>query len=168
MELKLPNKTITVTGSNPETFDLDQLARIDSGNIEGEILTISSSIGQVALLHAEAESFLSEQKEACEILYSQKEFHYSTALIKEEDDGKGGKKVKNPTVDSIKAAIKRDEEYRSARSLYLEIQKSVNVLDKMYWTLKSKEKALSLLSIKDVNNGIAQTEGDLSFLNKQY
>ena len=121
--------------------DMDELTMIHYDNLLAEILTIPTLMNRVGILKAEADNAVREVKLGHRILEAKKGDHYRKVLTSRDGD-----KVKYPTVSQVEDAVSCDEEVQSSlRNLY-KYTMQLEVIDSLYWAVKSKEMKLNRIS----------------------
>jgi hypothetical protein len=129
-------------------LDLDDIVGIDYTNIRGELLTFPIVYNRIGIFKAEMSNAAQRAKMNVEIVRSQLNQHYRTALTEEGRDYKGKPKTIKPTVDEISAAIVCDDAYQKAYEDYLNAQRRLDYMESIYWACQSKDQKLNRLSEK--------------------
>lgn len=117
--------------------DMDDLTAIQYWNLQGEILTIATLMNRVGVLQADANKAVREAKLAHRMLEAKKGEHFRRALITEVNN-----KTKLPTVAQIEDAVATDAEVHASELRYINLQRQQEVMDSLYWAVKSKEMKL--------------------------
>lgn len=119
--------------------DIDELLKIDYSNLIGEIVTFPVIVNRFGLLLAECESKLSEAKLNLDVL----EAKIKERLRKELVDDKG----KSPTIDTLNNAMVQENSYQVMKKRVIEVQKTRDYVNSIYWAAKDKSEKLDKLSV---------------------
>ena len=119
--------------------DIDELLKIDYSNLIGEIVTFPVIVNRFGLLLAECESKLSEAKLNLDVL----EAKIKERLRKELMDDKG----KSPTIDTLNNAMVQENSYQVMKKRVIEVQKTRDYVNSIYWAAKDKSEKLDKLSV---------------------
>ena len=128
-----------------EDMDIDSLLKIDYSNIIGELVTFPVIVNRFGNLLAEAESKVSESKLNLEVF----EAKTKERLRNELAEANGGK---NPTVEALNNALLMNKAYQSLRRQFIEIQKTRDYVNSIFWSAKDKTSKIEKLSLT-VQNG---------------
>lgn len=128
-----------------EDMDIDSLLKIDYNNIIGELVTFPVIVNRFGILLAEAESKVSESKLNLEVF----EAKTKERLRNELAEANGGK---NPTVEALNNALLMNKAYQSLRRQFIEIQKTRDYVNSIFWSAKDKTSKIEKLSLT-VQNG---------------
>ena len=128
-----------------EDMDIDSLLKIDYSNIIGELVTFPVIVNRFGILLAEAESKVSESKLNLEVF----EAKTKERLRNELAEANGGK---NPTVEALNNALLMNKAYQSLRRQFIEIQKTRDYVNSIFWSAKDKTSKIEKLSLT-VQNG---------------
>lgn len=128
-----------------EEMDIDSLLKIDYSNIIGELITFPVIVNRFGNLLAEAESKASEYKLNLEVF----EAKTKERLRNELSEANGGK---NPTVEALNNALLMNKAYQTLRKQYIEVQKTRDYINSIFWSVKDKSAKLEKLSLT-VQNG---------------
>ena len=128
-----------------EDMDIDSLLKIDYSNIIGELVTFPVIVNRFGNLLAEAESKVSESKLNLEVF----EAKTKERLRNELAEANGGK---NPTVEALNNALLMNKAYQSLRRQFIEIQKTRDYVNSIFWSAKDKSSKIEKLSLT-VQNG---------------
>ena len=128
-----------------EDMDIDSLLKIDYSNIIGELITFPVIVNRFGNLLAEAESRVSETKLNLEIFEAKTKERLRVELA----DANGGK---NPTVEALNNALLMNKGYQSLRKQFIEVQKTRDYINSIFWSAKDKSGKLDKLSLT-VQNG---------------
>ena len=130
-----------------EDMDIDSLLKIDYSNIIGELVTFPVIVNRFGILLAEAESKVSESKLNLEVF----EAKTKERLRNELAEANGGK---NPTVEALNNALLMNKAYQSLRRQFIEIQKTRDYINSIFWSAKDKSGKLDKLSLTIQNGDI--------------
>lgn len=128
-----------------EDMDIDSLLKIDYSNIIGELITFPVIVNRFGNLLAEAESKVAEAKLNMDVF----EAKTKERLRNELAEVNGGK---NPTVEALNNALLMNKAYQSLRKQYIEVQKTRDYINSIFWSAKDKSSKLDKLSLT-VQNG---------------
>lgn len=128
-----------------EDVDIDSLLKIDYSNIIGELVTFPVIVNRFGILLAEAESKVAEAKLNLEVF----EAKTKERLRNELAEANGGK---NPTVEALNNALLMNKAYQSLRRQFIEIQKTRDYVNSIFWSAKDKTSKIEKLSLT-VQNG---------------
>ena len=121
-----------------EDMDIDSLLKIDYSNIIGELVTFPVIVNRFGNLLAEAESKVSESKLNLEVF----EAKTKERLRNELAEANGGK---NPTVEALNNALLMNKSYQALRKQFIEIQKTRDYINSIFWSAKDKSDKISIL-----------------------
>jgi|GEM_PF-1385207 len=127
-------------------IDMDEILKIDYGNIIGEVLTFPVIVNRIGTLRAEMENVMSEQKFDLEVYGAQLSEMFRKNKAKTETDSGGNKKVKVPTVQELENLVLLDEGFQLRQKRVLRIIKDYQIVDSLYWAAKDKSKKLDFCS----------------------
>ena len=130
-----------------EDMDIDSLLKIDYSNIIGELVTFPVIVNRFGILLAEAESKVSESKLNLEVF----EAKTKERLRNELAEANGGK---NPTVEALNNALLMNKAYQSLRRQFIEIQKTRDYVNSIFWSAKDKTSKIEKLSLTVQNSDI--------------
>lgn len=116
-------------------IDMDELTTVHHWNLVAEILTIPTLLNKINQLKADAESALRIYKLEHDVLVAKKAEEYRKSLITNVDG-----KTKHPTVDAVANAVMLDKEVYVSKYTYYNIQRNVQVIDGLYWSVIAKQK----------------------------
>lgn len=121
-----------------EDMDIDSLLKIDYNNIIGELVTFPVIVNRFGNLLAEAESKVSESKLNLEVF----EAKTKERLRNELAEANGGK---NPTVEALNNALLMNKSYQALRKQFIEVQKTRDYINSIFWSAKDKSDKISIL-----------------------
>lgn len=157
---------ITITLTNYDYIDADDVTSIHHHNPIGEMLTTPVALNRVGNMLSEAEYNLNMSKLNFDIFIAKEEDKKRKELTFVETTAKGVEKVKSPTIGEVDSAVKSTKEFKMEKEIVFSAEKKVGMLKSLYWALKSKDnkidKMISNLKpeefekeiIEDVVNGI--------------
>lgn len=122
-------------------IDMDDLTMIHYDNLIGEIITIPTLMNRVGQLKAEVDNAVRENNLQHRVLEAKKGEFYRNKLITN-----SGEKIKFPTVSQVEDAVVMDEEVISSKIQCYKVTKQSEVVDSLYWAVKSKEMKLNKIS----------------------
>lgn len=121
-----------------EDMDVDSLLKIDYSNIIGELVTFPVIVNRFGNLLAEAESKVAEAKLNLEVF----EAKTKERLRNELAEANGGK---NPTVEALNNAVLMNKAYQTLRKQFIEVQKTRDYINSIFWSAKDKSDKISIL-----------------------
>lgn len=130
-----------------EDMDVDSLLKIDYSNIIGELVTFPVIVNRFGNLLAEAESKVAEAKLNLEVF----EAKTKERLRNELAEANGGK---NPTVEALNNAVLMNKAYQTLRKQFIEVQKTRDYINSIFWSAKDKSGKLDKLSLTIQNGDI--------------
>lgn len=130
-----------------EDMDVDSLLKIDYSNIIGELVTFPVIVNRFGNLLAEAESKVAEAKLNLEVF----EAKTKERLRNELAEANGSK---NPTVEALNNAVLMNKAYQTLRKQFIEVQKTRDYINSIFWSAKDKSGKLDKLSLTIQNGDI--------------
>lgn len=121
-----------------EDMDIDSLLKIDYSNIIGELITFPVIVNRFGNLLAEAESKVSEMKLNLEVFEAKTKERLRVELA----EANGGK---NPTVEALNNALLMNNAYQVMRKRFIEVQKTRDYINSIFWSAKDKSDKISTL-----------------------
>lgn len=121
-----------------EDMDIDSLLKIDYSNIIGELITFPVIVNRFGNLLAEAESKVSETKLNLEVFEAKTKERLRVELA----EANGGK---NPTVEALNNALLMNNAYQVMRKRFIEVQKTRDYINSIFWSAKDKSDKISTL-----------------------
>lgn len=119
-------------------IDIDDILRIDYSNILGEVLTFPVIFNRIAILRSQMEEIVRRAKLDLTIFESELRNKKRNMLQTSSD--------KRVTDIQVETAIHMDASYRKKCELYYRQQRDLDYLDSLYWSAKSKDQKLNILS----------------------
>lgn len=123
-----------------EDMDIDSLLKIDYSNIIGELITFPVIVNRFGILLAEAESKVSETKLNLEVFEAKTKEKLRVELA----EANGGK---NPTVEALNNALLMNNAYQVMRKRLIEVQKTRDYINSIFWSAKDKTSKIEKLSL---------------------
>lgn len=130
-----------------EDMDIDSLLKIDYSNIIGELITFPVIVNRFGNLLAEAESKVSETKLNLEVFEAKTKERLRVELA----EANGGK---NPTVEALNNALLMNNAYQVMRKRLIEVQKTRDYINSIFWSAKDKTSKIEKLSLTVQNSEI--------------
>jgi len=142
--------SLEVKDFGEDNINTEELLQVDSNNLMGDIITFPVLFNRISNIKAEIEDLLRETQLDFDIFTAQKREEYRKSLVREEDDGKGkgGTKLKHPTLGEVEDAVTRDPKYKVMKVALNKVKKEVDIVDGLYWAAKSKDQKLNAISVK--------------------
>lgn len=137
--------TLRITDFDTD-IDMDDVLKIDYGNIIGEVLTYPVIVNRIGALRAEMENNMSVEKFELEVYGAKLGEMFRKNGSKSETDAGGNKKVKAPTVQELSNKVLLDEGYQLRQKRYFKTVKDYQYIDSLYWAAKDKSKKLDFCS----------------------
>lgn len=146
--LELKNRMVVLKIKVFDTdVDTDQLCQIQYHNIMGEILTTSALLNRVGNMQADINNILAECNLDFELFYAQKYEEFKKKLLNHVVTSRSDKWVE-PTSTEIGQAIIRTPEWKVKKMNIINVQKSKEYIDALYWSLKDKCEKVNKLTDK--------------------
>jgi hypothetical protein len=134
--------------------DMDSLTMIHYHNIVGEIITIATLMNRVGNLKADADNAVREVKMDHRILEAQKSEYYRKRLTAEVNG-----KAKAPTQKAVDDAVCVNQDVRDSELNLYRVMKQADIVDSLYWSVKSKE-----MKLNQISNNIAPSDFEKDIL----
>lgn len=138
IKVNFNEKIVTMKVAEFDTdIDMDDVLKIDYGNIIGEVLTFPVIVNRVGILRAELENKVNNEKFEIEI--------YGAKLSEmfRKNAASNGDKVTEKKLDSM---VLLDEGYQMRKKRLYRFQKEYDYVDSLYWAAKDKSKKLDYCS----------------------
>lgn len=139
IHLKTKTLTLEIQDFGSSEINIEDLLQIDMNNIMEDIITFPVIFNRISNIKAEIDVLLRETQFDFSVFEAQKYEEHKKKLI-----GAGEK----ATETSIDMAIKRDPAYKIKKFEVFEVQKQADIIDGLYWSAKSKDKKLEVISAK--------------------
>lgn len=123
-----------------EDVDIDSLLNIDYSNLIGELVTFPVILNRFGILLAEAESQVAETKLNMDV-YEAKTKERLRIELAEQNNGKA------PTVEALNNAVVSNKAYQAMKRKYIEVVKTRDYINSIFWAVKDKSEKLNKLSL---------------------
>ena len=123
-----------------EDVDIDSLLKIDYSNLIGELVTFPVILNRFGILLAEAESQVAESKLNMDV-YEAKTKEKLRIELAEQNNGKA------PTVEALNNAVVSNKAYQAMKRKYIEVVKTRDYINSIFWAVKDKSEKLNKLSL---------------------
>lgn len=123
-----------------EDVDIDSLLKIDYSNLIGELATFPVILNRFGILLAEAESQVAETKLNMDV-YEAKTKEKLRVELAEQNNGKA------PTVEALNNAVVSNKAYQAMKRKYIEVVKTRDYINSIFWAVKDKATKLEKLSL---------------------
>lgn len=123
-----------------EDVDIDSLLKIDYSNLIGELVTFPVILNRFGILLAEAESQVAETKLNMDV-YEAKTKERLRIELTEQNNGKA------PTVEALNNAVVSNKAYQAMKRKYIEVVKTRDYINSIFWAVKDKSEKLNKLSL---------------------
>ena len=123
-----------------EDVDIDSLLKIDYSNLIGELVTFPVILNRFGILLAEAESQVAETKLNMDV-YEAKTKERLRIELAEQNNGKA------PTVEALNNAVVSNKAYQAMKRKYIEVVKTRDYINSIFWSVKDKSEKLNKLSL---------------------
>ena len=146
--IQIGEKTIILEHDNLDgVINVDDLTKIDTGNIYGEAVTISAAVNRIGLLKAEVEGLMAETR----LEYKIFEGNYKARLRKQaaENSGFFTMRVDNADVKvkatekALETCFETDEAWILLKKKFITAEKNFNALSSLYWACQDKSRKLN-------------------------
>ena len=154
----MEKKIITISGKTfvlifdkfDSDMEIDDFLKIDYSNLIGEMITFPVIVNRFGQLLAEAESQVSEAKLNLEVF----EAKTKEKLRLELSEANNGKM---PTVEALNNAITANKTYLVMRKKFIEVQKTRDYVNSIFWSAKDKSEKLNKLSLSIQSGDISDS-----------
>lgn len=123
-----------------EDVDIDSLLKIDYSNLIGELTTFPVILNRFGILLAESESQVAETKLNMDV-YEAKTKEKLRVELAEQNNGK------SPTVEALNNAVVSNKAYQAMKRKYIEVVKTRDYINSIFWAVKDKSEKLNKLSL---------------------
>lgn len=123
-----------------EDVDIDSLLKIDYSNLIGELVTFPVILNRFGILLAEAESQVAETKLNMDVYEAKTKERLRIELV-EQNNGKA------PTVEALNNAVVSNKAYQAMKRKYIEVVKTRDYINSIFWAVKDKSEKLNKLSL---------------------
>lgn len=122
-----------------DDMDVDSLLKIDYSNLIGEMITFPVIVNRFGQLLAEADQQVAESKLNLEIYEAKQKEKLRVELT--------DKNGKAPTIEALNNAVLATKAYQAMRRKFIEVQKTKEYINSIYWSAKDKSEKLDKLSL---------------------
>jgi hypothetical protein len=122
--------------------DIERILKIDYANLLGEILTFPVVFNRIANMKAEMGNIVAEAKLDLDIYEAQLYEEHRGKLTASSD------KTKGPSIKDVESSVMRDSKLTIRKKDFYALQRNFEYLDSLYWSAKSKDQKLNVLSEK--------------------
>lgn len=142
------NQPIILVHDNLEnSINVDDLTKIDTSNLFGEAVTISTAVNRIGLLKAEAEGLMADAKLDARIF----EGEFISQKRKEAAENSncyfvrvGNEDVKvKATQGALDTCFETDKKWISIKREFIEAERTFNYLNSVYWAMQDKARKLN-------------------------
>lgn len=149
-KIQIGEQEITLFHDNMDSsINVDDLTKIDVGNIYGDAVTISSAVNRIGLIKAEVESLMGETK----LDYKIYEGTFKARLRKQAANDSGFYKVRignedvriKATEKALETCFETDLEWIALKRKFITAEKNFNSLSSLYWACQDKSRKLNSL-----------------------
>ncbi len=142
-KFKVNGKDVVLSHDDMDlNFDVDELTKIDVGNVQGEKLTIDTAMNRIALLLNDATRSQSEVKLELDVFESN--FKKSLRQEASKNAGKYNAVLNGETFaiklteKSLETCFESDEAWIKLKNDLIEADFAVNSLNSLYWSMQNK------------------------------
>ena len=148
--IHIGNEPIILEHENLDrTINVDDLCKIDTGNIYGEAVTISPAANRIGLLRSEVEGLMAESKLELRVF----EGNFKAKLRKQaaNDSGFYTQRIGNEDVrikateKALETSFETDKEWIKIKKKMITAEKNFNALSSLYWAVQDKSRKLNNL-----------------------
>ena len=144
----LGDKVVVLKLQSFDEIDTDEITKIQYHNIIGELLTCSAVLNRLGNIVAASEEALSSGKLDYDIFYAQQYEKQMKTLTLEYTNSRGRDVTEKPSSTEIEQNIKRTPEYKAKVKNIIRLQKQRDIINSLYWAVKSKDDKLNKLTDK--------------------
>ena len=148
--IRVGEQSITLFRENLDgSINVDDLTKIDVGNIYGDAVTISAAVNRIGLIKAEVEALMGETK----LSYKIYEGTFKAKLRKQAANNSGFYTVRignedvkiKATEKALETCFETDEEWIKLKREFITAEKNFNSLSSLYWACQDKSRKLNTL-----------------------
>tara|TARA_R110002167_G_scaffold87190_1_gene235825 strand:+ start:62 stop:595 length:534 start_codon:yes stop_codon:yes gene_type:complete len=148
--IRVGEQSITLFHENLDgSINVDDLTKIDVGNIYGDAVTISAAVNRIGLIKAEVEALMGETK----LSYKIYEGTFKAKLRKQAANNSGFYTVRignedvkiKATEKALETCFETDEEWIKLKREFITAEKNFNSLSSLYWACQDKSRKLNTL-----------------------
>ena len=157
-KINVGGQEITLYHDNMDSsINVDDLTKIDVGNIYGDAVTISAAVNRIGLIKAEVEALVGETK----LEYKIYEGQFKAKLRKQAANNGGFYTIRidnddvkiKATEKALETSFETDERWIELKKAFITAEKNFNSLSSLYWTCQDKSRKLNTLV-----NGVTPSE----------
>ena len=139
------------------SINVDDLTKIDVGNIYGDAVTISAAVNRIGLIKAEVEALVGETK----LEYKIYEGQFKAKLRKQAANNGGFYTIRidnddvkiKATEKALETSFETDDKWIELKKAFITAEKNFNSLSSLYWACQDKSRKLNTLV-----NGVTPSE----------
>jgi len=149
-KINLGGQEITLYHDNMDSsINVDDLTKIDVGNIYGDAVTISAAVNRIGLIKAEVEALVGETK----LEYKIYEGQFKAKLRKQAANNGGFYTIRidnddvkiKATEKALETSFETDERWIELKRAFITAEKNFNSLSSLYWACQDKSRKLNTL-----------------------
>ncbi len=157
-KINVGGQEITLYHDNMDSsINVDDLTKIDVGNIYGDAVTISAAVNRIGLIKAEVEALVGETK----LEYKIYEGQFKAKLRKQAANNGGFYTIRidnddvkiKATEKALETSFETDERWIELKKAFITAEKNFNSLSSLYWACQDKSRKLNTLV-----NGVTPNE----------
>jgi hypothetical protein len=157
-KINVGGQEITLYHDNMDSsINVDDLTKIDVGNIYGDAVTISAAVNRIGLIKAEVEALVGETK----LEYKIYEGQFKAKLRKQAANNAGFYTIRignddvkiKATEKALETCFETDEKWIELKKAFITAEKNFNSLSSLYWACQDKSRKLNTLV-----NGVTPSE----------
>ena len=149
-KIQIGDQEIKLVHENMDsTINVDDLTKIDVGNIFGDAVTISSAVNRIGLIKSEVEALMAETK----LEYKIYEGTFKAKLRKQAANDSGFYKLRianedvriKATEKALETCFETDEKWIKLKRKFIKAERNFNSLSSLYWACQDKSRKLNSL-----------------------
>jgi len=157
-KINVGGQEITLYHDNMDSsINVDDLTKIDVGNIYGDAVTISAAVNRIGLIKAEVEALVGETK----LEYKIYEGQFKARLRKQAANNAGFYTIRignddvkiKATEKALETCFETDDKWIELKKAFITAEKNFNSLSSLYWACQDKSRKLNTLV-----NGVTPSE----------
>ena len=157
-KINVGGQEITLYHDNMDSsINVDDLTKIDVGNIYGDAVTISAAVNRIGLIKAEVEALVGETK----LEYKIYEGQFKAKLRKQAANNAGFYTIRignddvkiKATEKALETCFETDDKWIELKKAFITAEKNFNSLSSLYWACQDKSRKLNTLV-----NGVTPSE----------
>ena len=157
-KINVGGQEITLYHDNMDSsINVDDLTKIDVGNIYGDAVTISAAVNRIGLIKAEVEALVGETK----LEYKIYEGQFKAKLRKQAANNGGFYTIRignedvkiKATEKALETCFETDDKWIELKKAFITAEKNFNSLSSLYWACQDKSRKLNTLV-----NGVTPSE----------